>query len=541
VASEHVDVPGARMARRTVLKGAAAGVAVGVAGWPSANAALASADEAAARAPADVAAARAPADAHTDGWAAFDAAVAKAFARMGTVGAAVAVVTADRVLYSRAFGVRDLRSRRRVTNSTHFLVASTTKSMSSLLVATFVDQGKLGWDQKVIDAWPGFRAPTDELTKTLRVRDLMGMDTGIGEPPALSGLHEGFPTAPQLLQSVATLPVINQPGKEFFYNNTVYAVAGYLPLLREGASGDGLTAGYDKLMRERVYRPTDMTQALLADDPRGLVTDYSRGHGPDLTGRPATLGYGPVGSYWPVGGTLATLEDMIAYVRLHLRGGISVGGRRVVSTANLTERYKPQIAIPVSPEFDPDAVSAAYGLGLIHARYRDGSSLLWHNGGIDGFTAFFGFIPEHDIGLVVLNSMNPEPTGTLFYSYVLNLLLSQRLGLNRGVPAKIDRAFQAAVGTLRKLGRQSRPVDPRAVSPFLGYYEGGYQLVLARRELQVLIGSRVLPMRATKDGGYVMSGGLLVGTGVKLDRDADGVPRMELVGLETVRRTVGLA
>jgi hypothetical protein len=178
---------------------------------------------------------------------------------------------------------------------------------------------------------------------------------------------------------------------------------------------------------------------------------------------------------------------------------------------------------------------------LIHARYRDGSSLLWHNGGIDGFTAFFGFIPEHDIGLVVLNSMNPEPTGTLFYSYVLNLLLSQRLGLNRGVPAKIDRAFQAAVGTLRKLGRQSRPVDPRAVSPFLGYYEGGYQLVLAKRELQVLIGSRVLPVRATKDGGYVMSGGLLVGTGVKLDRDADGVPRMELVGLETVRRTVGLA
>jgi CubicO group peptidase (beta-lactamase class C family) len=514
---------GARISRRTVLQGAAAGMAVGVAGWPS------------------EAAARPPGSSPTAGWGAFDSTVAKAFARMGTVGAAVAVVSADRVLYSRTFGARDLRGSRRVTNSTHFLVASTTKSMSSLLVATSVDEGKLGWDQKVIDAWPGFRAPTDELTRTLRVRDLMGMDTGIGEPAALSGLHEGFPTAPQLLQSVATLPVIDRPGKQFFYNNTVYAVAGYLPLLREGASADGLTAAYATRMRQRVYGPTQMTQALLSDDPRGLVNDYSRGHGPDLTGRATTVPYGPVGSYWPVGGTLATLDDMVAYVRMHLRGGVSVDGRRVVSTANLTERYKPQIDIPVSPVLDPDALGAGYGMGLIHTRYRDGSSLIWHNGGIDGFTAFFGFIPEHDLGLVVLNSMNPEPTGTLFYTYVLNLLLSERLGLNRGVPFEVDRAYQKAVSDLRKLGRQSRPVDPRAVAPFLGYYEGGYQVVPAKRELQVRIGPRVMPVRAMKDGDYVMSGGLLVGTNVKLDRDADGVPRMELFKLETVRRTVGLA
>ena len=34
--------------------------------------------------------------------------------------------------------------------------------------------------------------------------------------------------------------------------------------------------------------------------------------------------------------------------------------------------------------------------------------------------------------------MNPGPTGTLFYTYVLNLLLNQELGMNEGVPAKVD-------------------------------------------------------------------------------------------------------
>jgi CubicO group peptidase (beta-lactamase class C family) len=352
-------------------------------------------------------------------------------------------------------------------------------------------------------------------------------------------LHEGDPTAAQLLQSLATLPVINRPGREYFYNNTVYAVGGYLPALRQGVDPDKLSAAYAQQMHSRVYGPVGMTGARLSDDPRGLVRNYSRGHGFDVFRRQTTLAYGPVGSYAPVGGTLAALDDMAAYVRLHLRGGVSVSGRRVVSSANLAECWKPHIALPLDPVFDPDAVSAGYGMGWIRRRYRDGSSLVWHNGGIDGFTTLIAFVPERDIGLVVLNNMNPGPTGGLFYLYVLNLLLSQRLGLNDNVPPKVDRLNEAQIAELLKIGRTSRRVQPRTVEPFLGYYEGGYQLVLERGELWILLGPRVMPLRAMADGGYVMSGGLLVENRVRLDRDRDGVPRMELVGLETVRRTVG--
>ena len=510
------------MSRRTVLRGAAAAaLASGFAGWPK-----------------KVWGAR-PAGVRPE-WAEFDDAVRKSFRRLGMVGAAVAVVSADQVLDTSTLGVRDRASGRRVTTDTHFLVASTTKSMSSLLVATFVDEGLFGWDQPVVEVWPQFRAPTDELTRTLRVRDLLGMDSGITEPPALSALHEGDPTAPQLLQSIVNLPVGYPPGQTFYYNNTVYAVGGYAPALAQGVAPVDLEVTYSQQMHERVYGPVGMTTATIADDPRGVVMRYATGYGPDLQGRRLSMPYGAVGSYAPVGGTLASVMDMAAYVRLQLRKGRSASGIEVVSANNLTECWKPHVDVPTSPEFDPDVVSSGYGMGWIRQTFRDGTSLVWHNGGIDGFTTYIGFFPERDIGLVVLNNMNPSSIGNFFYLAVLNHLLSQRFGLNHGVNERIEAAYDQAIAKLRETSKRTIPVDRAEVIPFLGYYEGGYRLLFDNGTLQIRIGSRVMPLRALRDGSYVTTSGLIPGLPVRLTRGSDGVSRMELEGLETVRRTVGL-
>ena len=84
------------IARRTVLKGfAAAGASVG------ATAGVVSA----AASPAAAAPAAPGAGAGSDDWAAFDRLIGKAFDQMDMVGAAVAVVSADRVLPRDAPGV----------------------------------------------------------------------------------------------------------------------------------------------------------------------------------------------------------------------------------------------------------------------------------------------------------------------------------------------------------------------------------------------------------------------------------------------------
>ncbi len=505
------------LSRRTVLRGlAASAMATG-----SAAVSATSASAAAKKPP--------PTD-----WDAFDAAVGSAFDQLHNVGGAVAVVSADAVLHTKTFGVRSLTGRRPVTADTHFLVASTTKSMTAELVATYVDQGVLSWDQRVVTAYPAFRAPTQALTDSLRVRDLLGMATGIEAPPA-TDFHQGDPTAEQLLQSVVNLPVAHPPNTSFFYNNTVYAVGGYLPLLASGVAPRDLTAAYAVAIRDRIWRPAGMSATVAADDPRGVVDDYATGYGLDLRARPAEVPYGPVGSYAPVGCALTTVTDMAAYVRLQLRRGRSVTGGQVVSAANLAECWKPHItqSTPGLP------VTVQYALGWSVIDYPDGTRVVTHSGGIDGFSSYIAFLPQHDLGVVVLTNMNPAPTGLQWSGQVLDLLGTRQLGLDLSAGLKPMEQGAAAMKALVDLGLQTRKVDAKAVAPYLGYYEAGWSLTLAGRDLVLHLGPRVFPLSALPDGGYVATQGILQGTHVRLAREGDGTPHLEIVDIETVRRTTG--
>jgi CubicO group peptidase (beta-lactamase class C family) len=480
--------------------------------------------------------AAAPATRQASEWSSFDQAVQAAMQTFGMIGAGLAVVTSDSILHSQTVGVRNRDSGAPVTPATLFRVGSATKSMMALLVATFVDDGTLGWDQPVVDVWPAFRAPTEELTRTLRVRDLMGMATGLGEPGSVS-LHYDYPSAIELAHSVAYLPVRTPPYTEWYYNNAVCAVAGYLPLLHQSVAASELQSVYARLMQERVFGPAGMGAARLGDDPRPFADDYATGYAPDFVAGIAAEPWVPIGSFAPIGATLASLPDMAAHVRLQLRRGVSLIGTRVVSASNLEECWQPHVAVPTGPLDGPDLASGRYAMGWIDYRYTNGRRLIWHTAFWDGFGTFIGFFPDNDLGLIVLTNM-PVGVANFFNRYVLNLLLEGQFDLNRGANDTIIAAYQDAAGALNALAAQARPVDAGAIAPFLGIYEHGDRLAYdAAGSLRLHLGGRALRVLGMPDGGYVAASGSLAGTPIQLVRDELGAPMMELKGQEgeTVR------
>ena len=279
-----------------------------------------------------------------------------------------------------------------------------------------------------------------------------------------------------------------------------------------------------------------MTGAVVASDPRGMVDDYATGFGFDLKPTATRMPFASNGGAAPAGATLASLQDMAAFAQLQLRQGVSVTGARVASAARLAECWTAESNQTLPPGNGTDLVTSGYGLGFSVDAYRDGTRVIWHNGALDGFTSYVGFLPQHDLGLVVLTNMNVFPTGTAFYSAILSLLLDQRFGLNRGVADQALAAGDTRLDQLAQLGRQGRPVDPRVVEPFLGFYEHDYSLVRDGGHLLLLVGPRRLRLDAMPDGSYVVSEGAVPGTRVNLSLDQYGHRRLEFVGFETLRQ-----
>ena len=458
-------------------------------------------------------------------WAAFDREIGAAFDTLGNVGGAVAVVSTDAVLPTATFGVRTLQGRQPVTLDTHFAVASTTKSMTATMVAEFVDQGVLSWDQPVIDAWSGFRAPTDVLTRSLRVRDLLGMASGIRDRPA-TNLEQM--TADQLWQSFVTMPVTGP----VFYTNRVFALSGYVPLLATGVALRDLESAYAQTLRQRIFERAGMRGAVLAGDLRGVVDDFATGYSIDTRGRVVALPYAPRGSVAPAESGMASVSDMAAWVRLQLRQGRSVTGRQVVSSANLAECWRPHIAVPTGGS--PNVRSVGYAMGWNVTEYQGGTTVTLHTGALDGFSTFMGFLPQYDLGLVVLTNMEPVPTGGAWMNVVLEALLSRRLGLSVGGGQRAMDGAAQAVAELVDVGREAVSLDRKQVQPYLGDYEGNWPLVLEGNTLWLRIGSRVGTLLPMPDGTYYVTASTLQGLRVKLGVEADGTRHLDFVGYETV-------
>jgi CubicO group peptidase (beta-lactamase class C family) len=509
---------GPQLTRRALLEG---GVALGLAAagglaWPFATSPRARAMQGTGR----------------DDWGAFDQAVQAAVQTFGMVGAAVAVVNAAGLVHQCALGVRDLVTAAPVTPHTLFRVASMTKSMTALLVAQVVDEGLLGWDQPVREIWPAFRAPTPELTAALRVRDLLGMASGLGARE-ITDLLQGNFNPQQVLESVAWLPVLGPPQTEYFYNNTLLAVGGYLPALALGTEPQELLTVYARLMQERIYEPVGMAGARIADDPRPFGDDYATGYGPDFAQGLAVEPWGPEGGFAPAGGTLASLADMAAYVTLQLRGGTTTAGRRVVSAQNLAECWKPVIEAPIEASVSSAVSDGAYCMGWMATHYA-GRRVLSHGGVLDGFIGNMAFLPDDGVGLVVLT--NTWPGGSAFCVYALNLLLEQRFGLDAGTNAAFVSEYEDATGQLADQAAQAVPVDPAAIAPYLGYYEEGFRLAFdATGTLRLWLQPRAWRVLGQADGSYVIASGVLAGKALSFSRDAVGVPRMELHDFATVR------
>lgn len=389
-------------------------------------------------------------------------------------GAAVAVFSADDttgVVLAKGYGLRELGRPEPVTPETIFALGSTTKAMTTMLVASLVDDGLLAWDQPVVDIWPEFRLSDPAVTRRLTLRQLFNMSSGLARKDLVwsgAGL-----SAEEIMASLAELPLLAPPGSRYGYNNQAVATGGYVAALAAGGEYGQLGQAYADLLRARVFEPIGMSSARLeppdlpaATPEGGSAGNYAIPHDIDLDGRITPTHFHADPGISPAGAVLANVLDMARFGQTQLNQGIAPNGNRVVSAENLAETWRPQTRVT-------DDLS--YGLGWFIEDYQ-GVELIWHDGDVLGSKSLIMLIPEAGVGLVVLTNRMIS-TG---FSYTVRYRLVEMLyGLESTKAGPFAAQWEGFLATIKELrSRQSPTVDPAAVAPYLGQYSGGWRVEL---------------------------------------------------------------
>jgi CubicO group peptidase (beta-lactamase class C family) len=196
-------------------------------------------------------------------------------------GTAIALIQDGKVVYARSFGVRNIASGEPFTLDTVYRIGSTSKAMTSMLVATDVDQGLLAWDTTVHSLRSDFQLPNQELTDTIQVQQLMNMGTGIRDAPFLE--YADLDSPEHLWHTVKNLEVFAPPETTFDYNNSIYALGGYVGALAQGVPIPGLLDSYKQAMKSRIFDPIDMPTTEVTDKPETLSNNIATPYQYDLT------------------------------------------------------------------------------------------------------------------------------------------------------------------------------------------------------------------------------------------------------------------
>jgi len=326
----------------------------------------------------------------------FDAYVARVMQDWKVPGAAIAIVKDGKVVFSKGYGLRDVKNNLPVTEQTLFPIASITKSFTVATLGTLASEGKLDWDKPVREYLPDFRLDDDVLTARVTPRDLVTHRTGLPRHDATwyrSGL-----TREEMYARLRYLEPNRDLRREFQYNNLMFMTAGYLAGKLAGSS-------WEDAVRARIFQPLGMRSS--GFDFGGTfksATDVAHAYRKDDKEIPHEVPIYPGDpALGPAGAIVSNLSDMTQYLLMYLNHG-KHGDRQIVSEADIRQMISPQMVMR-SADLDPELGYANYGMGLFVTTYR-GHKFVQHGGNLDGFSLLISFLPDDNIGSVILLNMD---------------------------------------------------------------------------------------------------------------------------------------
>lgn len=325
-------------------------------------------------------------------------------------GVALAIVSREGIMHMQTWGVKSIDTRQAVNTDSIFRIASMSKTFAGASAALLVDQQYQSWDTKLSDLFPTMRLGTLASSRGITLRHVVSHSTGL-MPHSYSNMLDDGVNYDRIKSNFSKIPTVCRPGECYGYQNVVFSL---IADVVEESTGDS----YEKFIAEQIFRPLGMISASVGMDAFVQSNSATEPHRKSRGAWRTTSTNPAYYTVAPASGINASIFDMSMWVRANL-GAFP----EVLSPDFLDRLHEPIIATPRGNYFNrwSGLEKAYYATGWRVFDYK-GQRVIHHGGGVRGYRSEMAFLPEANIGIVLLFNAESNLANDIVPAFLDNLI-----------------------------------------------------------------------------------------------------------------------
>lgn len=309
-------------------------------------------------------------------------------------GLSVAIVKDGGVVFIKGYGVTKTGSTEQVNENTLFMIGSNTKTFTATAITILQAEGKLKLDDKVQKWMPEFKLKDPLASREINISDLLSHRIGF---ETFQGDFTYWTSKLSRAEVIQKMGLIDAPYSfrtRFGYCNAAFLTAGELIPRITGKS-------WEETVKEKILLPLKMNQTLMLSEDLKTASNKALPHtiiDDELTQLPLFNS----DNLAPAASMSSSARDMAIWLEAQLNNG-KVDDNQVISKNAIQAIRRPYFILGLDSRNKQETHFYLYGLGL-NINDRDGKLVYSNTGGVPGYLSSVMFIPEENLGIVVLTN-----------------------------------------------------------------------------------------------------------------------------------------
>jgi len=190
----------------------------------------------------------------------------------GELNGTILVSRNKKVVYRKAFGYANFETKEKLIPESVFYLASVSKQFTAMAIMILNDRNQLTYNDKLSKYFPEFPSYANVVT----IKHLLTHTSGIPDHFGLNSYKPDLKNQDVLEILIEQKSLEFKPGDRFEYSNSGYIL---LAMITEKVSG----MPFHEFMKENVFDPLGMTNTLVYDESKPLITNRVIGFNMDGT------------------------------------------------------------------------------------------------------------------------------------------------------------------------------------------------------------------------------------------------------------------